>query len=122
MIIQGPVIKGDGQGKKQGFPTANLNPNLAKNIEPGVYACFAFLKKEKYPAILIFGALDKNNCSKLEVFFLKNCPDIYGQKIKVKIIKKIRPLIKFYSKRKLYQQVKKDIKKNKEILLNYLDK
>jgi len=118
MIIQGQVIKGEGRGRKQGLPTANLDPKLAKDIDEGVYACLAFLKKEKCPAILIFGAPDEKNNPKLEVFFLNNCPDIYGERIKVEIIKKIRPLIKFKTKEELLAQVKQDIKKSKQLLKN----
>ena len=116
MIIQGQVIKGDGQGKKQGLPTANLEPKLAKNIDKGVYACFAFLKNKKCPAILIFGALDQYNNQKLEVFFLNKCSDIYGQKIKVEVVKKIRRLKKFKTKKEFLHQVKQDILKVKQLL------
>lgn len=118
MIIRGKVIKGDQKGKKQGFPTANLNPALAKNLSRGVSACLAFHKNKICPAILIYGAPDKNNKAKLEVFFLKKCQNIYGQFIKVKKIRKIRALLNFKTKKKFINQAKNDIKKTKTLLKN----
>ncbi len=118
MIIKGKVIKGDQKGARQGFPTANLNPNLANDISKGVYAAWASLKNKKCPAILIFGAPDKDNKPKLEVFFLENCQNIYGEIIKVEIIKLIRPLINFETKKSFLKQVDKDINQIQNLLKN----
>ena len=117
MIIKGKVIKGDQRGRKQGFPTANLNRNLAaKKISKGVYACLINIKSKWSEGILIYGAPDKNNGSKLEVFFLNFRRNVYHRVITVKIIQKIRPLINFKSKNKFLKQAKKDVKKARKIL------
>lgn len=117
MIIRGQVIKGDKRGKKQGFPTANLNRNLAaKKIPKGVYACLVGIKNGWLKGILIYGAPDKNNRPKLEVFFLNFRQNVYHRVITVKIIRKIRPLVNFKSKKQFLKQAKKDVKETKKIL------
>lgn len=117
MIIRGKVIKGDQRGAKQGFPTANLNRNLAaKKIPTGVYACLVHIKNRWLKGILIYGAPDNNNRPKLEVFFLNFHRNIYHHTVSVKIIKKIRPLANFKSKKEFLRQAKKDVAAAKKIL------
>ena len=54
--FNGKVIEGQKLGRKIGFPTANLDPNLFdSSLEKGVYSAKVVYKNKKYQALLFFG-------------------------------------------------------------------
>ena len=53
--ITGRVIKGDGYGRKLGFPTVNLETDTKEILKDGVYAGTAFLDGKKYRAGVVVG-------------------------------------------------------------------
>ena len=121
IIIKSKVIKGCGVGMELGFPTANLNVGLKefKKLDFGVYSCEVFLHISPFDkgglrGILHYGQRKTFNKEiSAEVLILNFEGDLYNKEIEVTINKKIRNIEKFSSRKKLIEQIKKDIDKVK---------
>jgi FAD synthase len=116
-IIEGKVIKGDGYGRKLGFPTANLDRKQflkdKMNFPLGIYAGVAFLhhiNKIRKTAIVI-GPLDKKGVPKIEAHILGFKGKLYGKKLTLYLYKFLRPFEVFKTERLLIAQIKKDVKR-----------
>jgi riboflavin kinase/FMN adenylyltransferase len=103
------VIKGEGRGKKLGYPTANLD-KTDLDIAHGVYVVKLKLKDKVYDAIMHFGYKEvfKGPVS-LEVLIKDFSENIYDQEISVKVIKKIREVKKFNSIDELKKNISRDL-------------
>lgn len=116
-IIDGKVLKGDGYGRKLGFPTANLDRRqfLKDKIDLplGIYAGVAFLHHQNkiLKAAIVVGPLDKKKIPKIEAHILGFKGRIYGKKLTLYPYKLLRPFEVFKTERLLVAQIKKDIKR-----------
>ncbi|MEK7113397.1 MAG: riboflavin kinase [Patescibacteria group bacterium] len=113
--ISGKVIKGDGYGRKIGFPTANIErrgfANLKTKPKLGIYAGNVEISDKIYKAGIIIGPVDKNNLPKIEAHLIGFKKDIYGEKIELRLEKFIRKFMNFETEKELIIQIKKDLKK-----------
>ncbi len=112
--LEGRVIKGKGLGKGFGFATANIAIEESYKIIPGkgVYIVKGNINSKVYYGMMNIGVnptLGENEQS-LEVHFFHFNQDIYGKKIKVELITKIRDEKKFNGIDELIQAMKKDEK------------
>lgn len=113
--INGVVIKGEGRGKKLNFPTANLQITNDYKLFPkeGVYAVDCIIHGNLYRGMSnigikpTFGGVQKT----VEIHILKFTEDIYGEKIEVQFIKRLRDEKKFKNEKELINQL--TIDKNK---------
>ena len=106
-IISGKVVKGDGYGKKLGFPTVNLNLGKDQIIPlEGVYAGAAVLDSVEYRAGIVVGPTNK-----VEAHLIGYSGDAYGKQITLKINKFLRKYKDFDTEKELIIQIKKDIDK-----------
>ena len=109
----GVVLKGEGRGKKIGFPTANINLD-EKRVYPGlgVYITKTTYNNVVYYSITnvgvnpTFGEMRKTS---IETNIFDFDDDIYGERIRVEFLKKIRPEIAFSSVNELVSQISKDV-------------
>ncbi len=106
--IEGKVIRGDKRGREIGFRTANIVLN--RKLESGVFSGVAKVKKKKYQAVIFVGRSGKI----LEAHLLNFSGDLYGKKITVKIINKIRKVMDFKNGEELRRQIKEDIRNLRE--------
>ena|SRR3989344_9145929 len=107
-IISGKVVKGDGYGKRLGFPTVNLETkrDQIKKFPPGgVYTGRVVLDSVEYRAGIVIGPNEK-----LEAHLLGYSGDAYGKKVTLKINKFIRVYKKFDTEEELIIQIKEDLK------------
>lgn len=117
--LSGIVVRGDGRGAKLTFPTANISPENQAKLVPaeGVYAVDCYLKSGKFRGMAnigykpTFGIADKT----IEIHLLDFSGDIYGDRISVEFIERIRDEIKFNSKQELIEQLHKDKEKSYKI-------
>ena len=110
--ISGVVIKGSERGKSLGFPTANIAYEADILPPKGVYIVQVLLGKKKYSALANIGTRPsfEKQISKLhlEVYILDFSKNIYGKRLEVEFIKKIRNEKKFTSPQELIHQIQKD--------------
>ncbi len=117
-FLCGRVIKGVGRGKQIGFPTANLDYSK-ENIIPsnGVYVTKTFLNGMTYFSVTNVGFNPTFNNGRevhIETHLLDFNHDIYGEKIKVSFLKKVRDEKKFSSVNELINQINIDSKNARE--------
>lgn len=108
-VISGIVIKGDGYGKKLGFPTVNLETKkdiLPKELPPmGVYAGVAFMDGTAYRAGIVVGPN-----AKIEAHLIGYDGDAYGKQVMLTTKKFLREYKNFDTEAELINQIKEDIK------------
>lgn len=120
--IQGKVVKGEGRGRKIGYPTANLEP-LDRYVIPrqGVYAVRVYLDGEVLKGVMNIGIKptfheDEEQPPTLEVHILDRNEDLYGRTLEIEFAAYLRPEMKFSSVEMLIEQIAKDAQKAKQIL------
>lgn len=116
--IPGPVIDGYKTGQSIGFPTANLDTSRVKIPGTGVYAVWIKHHGKKYNGVVNVGfnpTFDRDTLS-VEAHIFDFDEKIYGQKIELVFIRRIRSEIKFKSADQLVEQIQKDIQTAKTIL------
>lgn len=122
-FLNGKVIIGQQNGRKIGFPTANIEVSENYKLIPsdGVYAVKVFLKDHWYYGMLNIGfrpTLDGAHKS-IEVNIFDFHDDIYGAPITIHFLKLIREEVKFGSLADLKAQLIKDKEKTKAIIEQY---
>lgn len=112
-FLEETVIVGEQLGRTLGFKTANLiYPDNLLDVGKGVYEVNVEYNGEIYQGIANYGlrpTVSHNEKPILEVHILNFDKDIYGDKIKVNFLKKIRDEKKFGSLDELKAQIKEDI-------------
>lgn len=112
MMYRGIVIHGLQNGRKFGFPTANVKLDNAPEIGKGVYAVKLEVIGQQYKGMLYVGTrptLDLNELS-FEINILDFHKDIYDEVLSFEIIKKIRDEQRFDNVNALIEQLKLDRK------------
>ena len=107
----GTVVTGQQLGRTIGFPTANLKLPTEKFLPRyGVYSVDVFLQQTTVKGVMNVGCRPTvvGKAPTIEVHLLDWSGDLYGQTVKVNLIKFIRPEQKFASVEALKQQIAKD--------------
>lgn len=117
--IRGVVTTGRNRGGKLlGFPTANITLHDELCPKNGVYAVTVDCMEKKYQGVANIGyspTFDDGLFS-VEVHILDFNENIYGQKIRVNFVQRIRDEIKFSDITELSDAIRKDIEKARKIL------
>ncbi|GMQ81520.1 MAG: bifunctional riboflavin kinase/FAD synthetase [Rhodothermia bacterium] len=112
--ITAEVIKGAGRGREIGFPTANLRPIHDKKIIPqnGVYAVTVKLEDRNttYTGMMNIGFRPtfEGNDHHLEVHIMDLNQDLYGSKLRIEFVSRIRSEKKFEGIEALAEQLNED--------------
>ncbi len=120
--LSGTVVGGVKKGRELGFPTANINPQSIGKMIPanGVYAVEARLDNGLVlPAMLNIGNRPTFNGSNttLETNILGYNDDLYGQKLTVSFVKRLRGERRFPSEKALAEQLEADRKAVERIFM-----
>ncbi len=119
--LSGPVVHGDGRGRRINIPTANIDYPKDKVIPVnGVYACWAWIGEEKHPAAVNIGinptfTPDKET-SNVEAHILDFDRELYGQELKLEFVEYLREELRFNSVEALLEQIHADIAQTRKIL------
>ena len=110
-ILTGEIVHGKKLGRKIGFPTANLE--IEKDLvlpKIGVYYTNVEVEGKIYKGITSVGNNPTVNgdTTTVETYILNFSKDIYGKKIKLYFIEKIREQHKFASLDELKKQLERD--------------
>ncbi len=118
ILASGPVVRGAGDGKKLGFPTANIALDSSLDLDYGVYACVITVDGKKHKAILHYGPRlvfgEEKPLFEVHIFDFKKT--IYGTHVSVEIKDFIRKTMHFSSLKDMVQQIKLDCVEAKKIL------
>jgi len=120
--VPGEVVHGDGRGRGLGFPTANLAV-WEKRMVPasGVYAAFARVGNEVHPAVVNIGVrptFEERAAPRVEAHLIGYKGDLYGEKLVLEFVKRLRAERKFPSAEALRSQIERDVAQAQEILSN----
>jgi len=118
--LTGTVTKGMGIGKRIGFPTVNLKIREIEKLIPadGVYAVFVWYQGKRYLGAMnighrpTFGGENRT----IETSLLNLNRNLYGARLKIEVIERLRPERKFHDAENLAHQIKKDLARATEIL------
>ncbi len=118
--IGGKVIHGHSRGKKLGFPTANIKPDPKLCPPDGVYAVYCILEDDPHkmlPGLMNIGwnPTFKDRKASYETHILDFDRDIYGQRMEILMVDRIRPELTFKGIEDLKEQIRKDIEMSKMI-------
>ncbi|GAB4426014.1 MAG: bifunctional riboflavin kinase/FAD synthetase [Anaerolineales bacterium] len=119
--LSGPVVHGDGRGRKINVPTANIDYPKEKIVPAfGVYATWAWVSGERYPAATNIGinptfTPDKTTPN-VEAHILDFDRDLYGEMVRLEFVARLRDEMKFDGVDALLKQIHADIAQTREIL------
>jgi riboflavin kinase/FMN adenylyltransferase len=120
--IRGIVTHGAARGAGLGFPTANLD-GIDTLIPPdGVYACRAWIEDRAEPLAAAcnigpnptFG----EQVRKVEAHLLDFAGDLYGRRVEIDFLARIRETRPFRSLEELLGQIQRDVEETRRIALN----
>ena len=114
--LTGIVVAGDGRGRELQFPTANLE-QIAEALPPtGVYACIVDEITEEHGGKRIgWGVMSLgprptvNRGATTEVHVLDFSGDLYGRRLRIHMIQRLRDIEKFADLPSLRAQIEKDV-------------
>ena len=94
-----------------GFPTANLAADEQLIPGEGVYAGFAQVDGRAYKAAISIGRTPTFDGRKVcvEAHLLDFDGDLYGQRVSISFVRRLRAQVKFPSKEALMEQLKRDV-------------
>ncbi len=112
-FINAQVVKGKKLGNTIGYPTANLKLDDTDKLIPkiGVYFVEAVFENNNYYGMMNVGTnptVTDDLSVKLEVNIFEFNQDIYGKRIKIKFVKRIRDEEKFSNLNELIKQLHLD--------------
>ncbi|EEA85124.1 bifunctional riboflavin kinase/FAD synthetase [Peptacetobacter hiranonis] len=110
-VIEGEIIHGKANGRKMGYPTANISlKDQIINPKNGIYASRVIIDGKKY-----FGATNvgmnptvNGKYLSIETNILDFNEDIYGKRVRIEFLEKIRDEKKFESLDELRKQLDLD--------------
>jgi riboflavin kinase/FMN adenylyltransferase len=110
--FRGPVVTGLGRGRDLGFPTANIKAPEGGKLLPkqGIYAVRASLRTEIRSGLLHLGPRPTfaGSPPSIELYILDFDQDIYGERVRVDFLKRLRDVRPFGTAGKLIEQMKRD--------------
>lgn len=117
--ILGTVVRGTGQGRPLGFPTANLGPDNELIPANGVYATRTYLNSEEYVSVTNVGhrpTLHQESGSRpvVETHLLDFDENVYGQAMKLNFCLRLRAEKKFQGVEQLKKQIEKDTRETRK--------
>ncbi len=111
--VSGTIVKGDQRGRTIGFPTANLEPDSSRKVMPanGVYYVEVTLEKQRLRGMMNIGYRptfygEKKLVPEVHLFDFNSM--VYGSRMRIHFIRRIRGEHKFESIEALVEQLIRD--------------
>jgi len=117
--LSGPVAAGVERGHILGFPTANIQFDAGQAMpEDGVYATLAHIGEKVYQSVTNIGVKPTFGKGErtVEAHLFDFSGDLYGQKLTIELVERLRPEMKFAGPEELAAQIKNDVERAKTIL------
>lgn len=109
--LTGVVEHGHQRGRVLGFPTANLRLPAERLLPAnGVYVCRVYLHREHFDAIVNVGTRPTFNQypPTVEAHLLDFSRDIYGERVQLDFLRRLRDELRFASVEALVEQIRAD--------------
>jgi len=117
--LRGKVVPGTDRGKELGFPTANIWPNSLKVLPPdGVYATRVRVGEKMFPSVTNIGVRPTFGGGErwIEVHIPDFQGDLYGKKLSLEFVERLRGELRFATPEDLKSQIAKDVSKAQTII------
>jgi riboflavin kinase/FMN adenylyltransferase len=113
--LEGEVVRGEGRGRRLGYPTANLRIEEALARPPrGVYAGRVVLEGRLLPAAINVGVNPqfggaRDDPTRFEVYVVDFDGDLYGRVLRVGVTRRLRDEARFASVDDMLEQIARDV-------------
>lgn len=116
--LEGIVVPGDQRGRKLGFPTANLETEKELLPAAGVYVVKVRHKLQEYGGVVNLGMRPTFNGEypTIEVHLLDFTGDLYGEKLRIYFLERLRGEKKFANVDELSNAIAADVLASRQIL------
>lgn len=120
-FIKGKVTRGLQNGRKMGFPTANISLQFPYLLPPvGVYGVWVYYQGKKYPAMANIGThptIDPLKKAILEIHLFDFHQEIYDEPLVIAFVFFLRPEKKFAS----LEDLEEELSRNREEIYSRLE-
>jgi riboflavin kinase/FMN adenylyltransferase len=116
--VTGPVGHGAGRGRTLGFPTANVETERPVLLADGVYAAWATWDGGRADAVVNIGVrptFDEGRRA-VEAHLLDRAPDLYGRRLTLEFLARIRAETRFPSVDALRARIAEDLREARQYL------
>jgi riboflavin kinase/FMN adenylyltransferase len=114
-LLDGAVVEGDARGRELGVPTANLAPDTAVVLPgAGIYAGLA----RDHPAAISIGVrptFESEGELLVEVHLLDFEGDLYGERLRIAFLERLRDEERFDSAEELVEQMRRDVERVRQV-------
>jgi riboflavin kinase/FMN adenylyltransferase len=117
--VSGPVIEGEGRGRRLGIPTANVSVPVDKLVPArGVYAAHATVRGTTYQAAVNIGVRPTfgGTAQTVEAHLIDADVALYGETLTLAFAERLRDEMSFDGPAALARQVQKDIEESRRRL------
>jgi riboflavin kinase / FMN adenylyltransferase len=117
--VTGVVEHGEKRGRALGYPTMNLGvPSSRLLPRDGIYAVWATIEAQRLKAAASLGVRPTfgGGERRLEAFILDFEGDLYGDRVRVEFVSRLRDELRFESADALAQQIAKDVDETRRVL------
>lgn len=118
------VVSGAERGRTLGFPTANLDTKPEQALpKDGVYVTIAHINREPIPSVTNIGTRPTFGGGKriVEVYLIGYQGQLYGQKLRIDFIDRLRDEKRFESAEELKAQIRADVEQTRLILAKKIE-
>ena len=117
-FLEGNCKKGEGRGRKIGFPTLNIALEERLAIRSGVYLCHLIQEGKRYPSVANIGRAPTfhNQRERLLEVHVLNFEPLVKKAVRVEVVEFLREERKFSEEEALQRQILDDIQKAKSLL------
>ena len=118
--ITGVVATGERRGQELGFPTANIEPDIAFTVpENGIYATLAEVDGVTYRAATSIGVrptFETGGGLTIEAFLLDFDGDLYTKRLRLEFVTRLRSEVAFDTVDQLVEQMTRDVEQTRAVL------
>ena len=116
-LVQGNVVRGKGEARALGYPTANIDYTSEASIDAGVWVCVCHVDDQTWNGVGVVGMWQMTNgLPSVEVHLLDMEMDLYGRTMQVLFLHHLRPLVSVTSVEELVHLIQEDIEKARTYL------
>jgi len=117
--LRGPVVQGSHLGHQLGFPTANIAVTADRALPAyGIYATWAYVGETRYASATSIGIRPTigGTAVTVETYIFDFDGDLYDQILRIELVARLRPELKFDSLEAMKEQIGRDVAEARRLL------